>query len=287
MERVVDRLASASHGVVTRGELLGAGLTSRQIAWRLERGSLIAVNRGVYRIGHRAPSLEAWYLAAVKACGGKAALSGLAAGHLWGLLKGRPPPPEVTAPNRAPTRGHPLPALPQPRPMRHNEMARRAGDDRAAHPRDLAASLDAQGLARAFHEAGVLHRTTPVQVEGVLRRRPKRPGAVKLWAVLWGEEQVTLSGLEVRFLALLEANGLPQPETNKLVAGHRLDCRWPQRRLTVELAGYRFHSSRHAWEQDRRREREVRARGDEFRRYTWGDVVEHPGPMLAELRELL
>ena len=79
----------------------------------------------------------------------------------------------------------------------------------------------------------------------------------------------------------------PLPVTNRLVGGHRVDCRWPDQRLTVELDGYRYHHSRHAWEQDRRREREARARGDEFRRYTYGDVFEHPRLMLRELRGLL
>jgi hypothetical protein len=55
----------------------------------------------------------------------------------------------------------------------------------------------------------------------------------------------------------------------------------------LELDSYRYHRSRHAWEQDRRREREAHARGDEFRRYTYGDVVEHPAAMLSELRALL
>ena len=63
-----------------------------------------------------------------------------------------------------------------------------------------------------------------------------------------------------------------------------MDCRWPQHRLTVELDSYQFHNSRHSWEQDRRRERDARARGDDFRRYTYGDVFEHPKLMLAELR---
>jgi hypothetical protein len=48
-----------------------------------------------------------------------------------------------------------------------------------------------------------------------------------------------------------------------------------------------YHQSRHAWEQDRRREREAHARGDDFRRYTYGDVFEAPEQMLAELRALL
>ena len=34
-------------------------------------------------------------------------------------------------------------------------------------------------------------------------------------------------------------------------------------------------------------EREARARGDEFRRYTWRDVVEDPEAMLSDLGGLL
>jgi very-short-patch-repair endonuclease len=80
---------------------------------------------------------------------------------------------------------------------------------------------------------------------------------------------------------------LPLPQTNRVASGRRVDCRWPEHRLTVELDGYRYHHSRHAWEQDRRREREARQRGDEFRRYSHGDVWDQPGWMFAQLRELL
>ena len=45
-----------------------------------------------------------------------------------------------------------------------------------------------------------------------------------------------------------------------------------QVKLTVELDSYRYHRSRHAWELDRKREREAYARGDQFRRFTWGDI---------------
>jgi very-short-patch-repair endonuclease len=152
---------------------------------------------------------------------------------------------------------------------------------------DLAAVLSPDDLARACHEAGVLHGTTPAQVEAVLERRPTSPGAGQLRRVLRGDLHVTLSHLERAFLRRLRAAGLPLPETNRPAGGRRVDCRWPQRRLTVELDGYRFHGSRHAWERDRRREREARARGDDFRRYTYGDVLEDPRYMLAELRDLL
>ncbi|MBA3839026.1 MAG: hypothetical protein H0X55_01815, partial [Thermoleophilaceae bacterium] len=40
---------------------------------------------------------------------------------------------------------------------------------------------------------------------------------------------------------------------NRPAGGRRVDCRWPAHPVTVELDSYRFHHSRHAWEQDRRR----------------------------------
>ena len=152
---------------------------------------------------------------------------------------------------------------------------------------DIAAELDKESLAKACHEAGVKYRTTPKEVESELAEWPRVKGAGMLRAVLRGEIHVTLSRLEGRFLALLRAERLPLPVTNRPAGGRRVDCRWPHHRLTVELDSYQFHSSRHSWEQDRRREREAYARGDDFRRYTWSDVFVSPAQMLAELRALL
>ena len=152
---------------------------------------------------------------------------------------------------------------------------------------DLAALLSDDDLARACHEAGVRHRTTPADVETALAREPNRPGAGRLRRILRGDVRVTLSKLEAQFLVHLREAALVLPQTNRMVGRRRVDCRWPDQGLTVELDGYRYHHSRHAWEEDHRREREARARGDDFRRYTYGDVFESPGPMLTELRALL
>ena len=95
---VVGRLAGSAHGIVTRADLLAAGVTPKQIERRLARGALLREYPGVYRVGHRAPSTEATYMAAVRACGRGAVLSGQAAAWLLRLMKGAPPPPEVTTP---------------------------------------------------------------------------------------------------------------------------------------------------------------------------------------------
>jgi very-short-patch-repair endonuclease len=290
--RTVDeelaRIASTAHGVVTASQLLSAGVTRREIEVRLRKGVLIRVHRGVYRVGHLAPSVEATYLAAVLAAGEGALLCGRAAAHLLGLVKGMAPGPEVIARTQRRIEGV------------TTHRSRAAGDGRDATivrtipvttvPRtlvDISSELSLDALARACHEAGVRYGATPNSVEAVLAQRPGSPGAKKLRRVIHGDVHVTLSKLEAHFLALLRGENLPLPRTNKPAGTRRVDCRWPDHRLTVELDGYRFHNSRHSWEQDRRREREARARGDDFRRYTYGDVFEHPRPMLAELGERL
>ena len=284
MEQICGTLASRSHGIVTRGELLAAGVTQREIERRQERGYLIVEVPGVYRVGHSAPSLEVRYMAAVKACGEGAVLSGPAAAYLYGLIKGSEPDPHVTTPRERRVKGVVA------KRSREIESATYRGLPLTTVARtlvDLASTLSLIDLARACHEAGVKYATTPGQVEDVLRKRPTTPGAGKLRTVLLGNVRVTQSRLERRFLSLLAEHGLPLPDvTNKPAGGFRIDCRWESPPLTVELDSYQFHNSRHSWERDRRREREARARGDDFRRYTYGDVYEKPRLMLRELRSI-
>lgn len=241
----------------------------------------------MYRVGHQAPSTESRYLAAVLASGEGARLSGRPAAFLLSLIKGPEPPPEVTSRTvrkidglvtRRSSRNHSDEVIPYRR-IPVTSPARTLVD--------LAPDLSVKELARACHEADVRYGTNPAQVEAVLARYPTAPAAGKLRMILHGDVRVLLSRMEERFLELLSEGGLELPETNRPAGGSRVDCRWREQGLTVELDSYRYHNTRYSWERDRQREREARARGDEFRRYTWTDVFEVPGPMLADLRVLL
>ena len=287
VDRLIAEIAGRAHGVVARKNLLEKGVTSQQIQQRLRRGTLLREHSGVYRVGHRAPSVEARYLAAVLACGDGALLIGRPGAYLWRLMIGSPPHPEVIALVKRKVRG-----------VRTHRVRRIDPEDATpcrgipvtTVPRtlvDLAGVLPQEELARACHEADVRYKVAPEKVEAVLARLATRRGAGTLRRILHGETRVTISRLEAQFLTVLQNDGVPLPETNCPVGGRRVDCRWPANRVTVELDGYTYHRSRHAWETDRRREREAYARGDEFRRYTWRDVVEDPALMLRELRTLL
>jgi hypothetical protein len=117
---------------------------------------------------------------------------------------------------------------------------------------------------------------------------PRAAGRRKLLAVLLGEIPVRLNAFEREFRRVLHTAGLPLPdETNARHEEGYVDCRYHDPPLTIELDSYLAHATRHAWEQDRRRERAAYARGDQHRRYTYGDVFEDSAAMLDELTKLL
>lgn len=284
-DALIATLAGRAHGVVTRRGLLAAGISSDEIRHRVRRGTLICVHRGVFRVGHAAASLDATYLAAVLACGDQALLADGAAAHLHRLTRKPPLFLDVVAPMERRVDG-----------IRTRRTRTGVEGTIVRHipvttvPRtlvDRAAQLDAGALARLCHEAGVVHGTTPRHVQAILDRHPKSPGIRKLRAVMLGDEKVTLSRLERGFVALLRGESLPLPATNRVASGRRVDCRWPEHHLTIELDSFTFHNSLHSWKQDRLREREAYARGDQLRRYAWSDVFDDPRAMLTELRGLL
>ena len=141
----------------------------------MRAGSLLPQHPGVYRVGHRAPSVEATYLAAVRACGDGGALCGPAAAHLFGLVNGAAPQPEVGAPTERRIEGI---STRRWRRGRQADVTLWRGIPVTTVARtlvDLAAVLGADDLARACHEAEVRYGTTPSQVEAVLAGRPQSP----------------------------------------------------------------------------------------------------------------
>lgn len=277
------RIAGRQHGNVTREQLLAAGISSAGISRRLLSGVLHPEYRGVYRVGHRAPSVLARYAAAALASGEDAALTGPAAQFAYDLRRGQPPAPEVVTTAHRVLPGvivHRARALPE------DEVRIWNGIRIVTVPRllvDLAAVLSLDALASAHHEARIRFRVAPATVEAVIARRPNVMGVAGLRAVVHGDVPVLLGRLERGFRRFLSDHRFPLPVTNRREGAHYVDCRWPGHGLTVELDSFRFHNDRKTWEGDRQRERDARSRGDRFRRFTWRDVFEDQAYMHAQL----
>lgn len=62
---------------------------------------------------------------------------------------------------------------------------------------------------------------------------------------------------------------------------------WRRDRLVVEIDGFAFHSTRAAFERDRRRDADLQARGLKVMRVTWRQIVEEPEATLLRVARLL
>ncbi len=272
------RRAGRQHGRISCKQLLELGVQRWRIDKWVSDGRLRPVHRGVYAVGHEAPSVLGDYMAAVLACSGGGRLSHRAEAHVMRLLPGKPPPPEVTVPTLA-GRARPGIVIHRVKALHRLDVCTVHGIPMTTVPRtllDLAPALDLAQLTRAVHEAWVHHRTTPRFIEACIARNPGKKGIAKLRVAIGSD--TTLSQLEDGFLALLRAHGLPKPRTNVDRGGDKVDCHWPALGLTVELLSYRFHASRQAFEID-----VARRRRSNHVAFTYGDVFERPEQTIAEL----
>lgn len=86
----------------------------------------------------------------------------------------------------------------------------------------------------------------------------------------------TRSDLERNFLRLCRRHRLPIPEINVRVGPQLVDFLWRDRMLVVETDGYVYHRGRAAFEGDRARDLDLRARGFEVIRLAEKQVDEEP-----------
>lgn len=285
--RIAD-LASRQHGLVTRTQLLGIGLTSRVVDGRVKAKRLWPVHRGVYQVGPVVPP-HAREMAAVLACGPGAVVSHRSAAALWQLLPrgGESAPVEVTIPRRdrgrrPGIRAHRVPAL------EAADVAVVEGVPVTTPGRtllDLAFAASSRDLEHAVARAERKQLTSRRELAELIERHPKRRGVRALRALLQDgtEPAMTRSEAEAILLSLTRKARLPRPKVNVTVGRHEVDFLWRRERLVVEVDGFAFHSSQIQFENDRRRDAELAAQGYQVIRVTWRQLVNEREVVLALL----
>jgi very-short-patch-repair endonuclease len=287
---MVAAIATRQYGVVTIAQLREAGLTDRAIRRRVEAGRLKRIHRGVYLAGPVMPP-RGREMAAVLACGPMAFLSHTSAAAVLRLLD-RPPADaiEVTVVGRNPGRKpgirvHRVAALDA------RDRGRWRGIPVTSPARvllDIAGIVDEWRLERAVAEAYALRLTSERQLEGLLARTGPHRGKAALRSIVeGGKPALTRSEAEERLLALIREADLSRPEVNTMVGGFEVDFFWREHRLVVEVDGYAFHSSRAAFERDRRRDGALQAAGFHVIRLTWRQIVAESDATAALLARAL
>ena len=281
----VARIAARQHGVISRPQLLAAGLASEAIRYRTAHNRLHRLHNGVYAVGFIPAAPLPRAMAAVLAGGPGAVLSHRSAAALWDLGRWTTPI-ELTAPAKHARRGiH----------CHQCVLSREDTTTNYAIPVttpartliDLADVLDDRALTRATNEAQVRRLVTPEQIAEQVSRSPARRAQTRLSLNPHAHNAPTRSVLEDRFLELLKEHGLPAPAVNQHVNGHEVDALWPRQRLIVELDGRAFHDHAIAFERDRARDATLLAAGYRVMRITWARLTHDPAAEAKTLRALL
>ena len=281
-------LAGRQHGVVTRRQLLQAGLTSDAIQHRLAVRRLTRAHAGVYFVGHRLVAPGS-YLAAVLACGDRAVLSHRSAAALWGLRPDAAGRIDVTIP-RGGSRHRAGIIIHTTRSLDETEVSTCEGIRCTSLARtlvDLAGTVTPRALDRALERSLILRLFDLREIDAALARATGRRGTTTLRRLLTGladEPAPTRNELERRFLDLVRDTGLPLPVVNALVAGYEVDFHWPALRLIVETDGRATHDTPYGFERDRTRDLDLELAGWHVVRVTWRQVIDQPARVAALLR---
>jgi very-short-patch-repair endonuclease len=244
---MVAARAAEQHGLISIEQLHLCGLGPNAVGVRVRNGQLHRVHRGVYAVGHTAITLTGRFVAAVLACGDRAALSGFACGAYWEFMRWEERLIDVTFLGSG-TRTIAGVRVHRARSMDERDVLRRDGMRVTSPARtllDLAAVLPPKALRRAARQAQAERRVNIRQLAEILERANGHHGVPVLRAIVDDGPAPTRSDLEDLLLDLLDAAGIERPEVNAplRLGGHSItpDYLWRERRLAIEADSRRWH----------------------------------------------
>jgi very-short-patch-repair endonuclease len=285
-DRRLAGTAERQLGLVTFAQLRGLGYSEQAIERAERRGRLHRWHPGVYAVGHTALRREAYWLAAVLACGPTAVLSHRSAAALWDLRASSRARVDVSVRVRL----HPPPSIDvhHVRRLAPHEVTVSDGIRVTTVSRtlaDLAGVLPRRDLERTLERAEAMR---VLDVPPLLASVAHRPGARALREIVasW-QPTLTRSEFEVRMLRLVRRARLPEPRVNARVADLEIDLVWPEHGLAAEADSLQFHLTRAAMERDRTRDAVLAPLGYRVLRFTDRQIRERPHEVIAALRSVL
>ncbi|MGN6274934.1 MAG: DUF559 domain-containing protein [Solirubrobacterales bacterium] len=269
LRAAVAHLAARQHGVVSRAQLRGLGMSDDVMKGEIVAARLHRIFRGNYALGHPNVNKQGRLRAATLACGAGTVISHRSAAALLGLIDKGPVVIDVIAPGE---RGRRIDGVRfhRVRPPRPDEVGTVSGIPCTSPARtlvDLAGVSGAWTLRSAFERAAQRRELDISAIEAAAD--PGRRGVRSLLTLVneWrsaapiAEKGRLKSPLEAKVLPLLVRRNLPTPLLNAPVAIENgrieVDFLWPDHRLVVEADSRDFHSTHLAFERDRRRDREL------------------------------
>ena len=292
-EARIHEIARRQKWLITRSQLLAAGLSRATVSSRASRGLLVRVHSGVYATVPPPLSLPQLWLAATLACGAGALLSHWSAAQLWEIL-GHPSQRIHVVTAVSAGRGRPGIQVHRspvdPRDVRVKDGIPCTSVDRVLvdlAPHHTEAELET--LLVAGESEGLVRRHRLVEL--VAERRGGR-GIPKLASLLGLEPAIVRSELELAFLPIWREAHVERPLVNHPIAvpGREqpliVDFAWPAIRMVVEADSQRFHGDWEQAETDRERDQLLALVGWASHRFVRRRIKNDPSGSADRLRAL-
>lgn len=300
-----DRLATIAqhrHGLITRRDAEGAGMTRAAIRHRVRIGAWLGCGHGVYRIAGAPITAKSRLAERVLTAGDGALASHRSAAALLGIPGFDVGAHDVTVPPGGPRREHGLNVHESNRlPAHHRRVV--AGIDCTSVARTLFDLCGMYGFrriaraARALDNALARHLVTVPALWRILDELSVqgRAGCAVLRVLLLergGRRTAPESELERRFLTVARDGGLPEPELQVDLGDPdrwigRVDFLFRAGRVIVEVDGRLGHTELLDQQADERRDQALTAAGFVVQRFTWHEVTVTPDEVVADLRPLV
>lgn len=304
IERSVNAQAARQMDLITRDQLLRAGLSRSSIWRRTQAGLLVAVGGKTYSVGASPPSDERAILAACLDHDGVA--SHRAAAWLHRLWHG-PWPVEITVPRlraswqpRAPgdpvivhtSTSLPLADIVTVRGVPTTSVARTLLGLGSLVP----AHLTQRGLAAIVADACERDLASERWLLWLLERRriQGRDGVRAFEEAIAARVHLgpTESWLERELVGMILAAGLPQPVVQRRVRRQgrfvgRVDVAFDGTPVVVEALGYAHHRSRADLERDTRRVNQLTLAGRRVLQFGYDQIVRDPATVLLDIADAL
>lgn len=285
-ERLLAR-ADRQGGCVSHRQARAAGLSDTAIARRVAAGTLRRVHRSTYRLTalRREAGTDLW---AAHLSVDRSAIG--AAGALWRVALCPDPPltPTLVVPSRVRRdclRGVRLVRSDTALAMSHQVEGMRVLNCAPALVGVLSErtpeAIDA--LDRALQR----RRVTLQELRVVLDRLGHTRGLAFARRAVAAAADGAVSEAERRAVRALRAGGLGGFRCNARVGPYLVDIAYLERRVAVEIDGFAFHNSPATFREDRERQNALVLAGWTVVRFTWWDVTEQPGRVVAEVSRAL
>ncbi|GAA3221349.1 type IV toxin-antitoxin system AbiEi family antitoxin domain-containing protein [Pseudonocardia petroleophila] len=276
----IDSLLERQGGVLSRDQALRAGLSRGAIDHLVRRRRWRPLHPHVYlAAGHRLDD-EVAVRGAVLWAGAGAVLSGPAAAWWHGMADRAPTAVRVTVPRHRDPRGRSTVDV-RRRALDPVDVVQVRGIAVTARPLTVVeASVD---LGGRFLDRALQRSVRFPEVYAAHCRNLGAPGSARAGQLLIAAADRSASEAERLLVRMLRSSGARGWRCGFPAAGLLVDIAFPAAMVAVEIDGWARHADAVRARADARRQDVLVRAGWTILRYTWHDLVERPGAVLAEI----